>query len=280
VVDSGAGTSIGVLAQLLPGVGHTGTAIGLRVNAAAQAASTMYGVQVQTTGKLNFGLYFMGNTPGDVLDYGIVFAQTTSVGTSVIEYQQRAGSAANFLRFYDPAFAPRFVVDSNGDMTFGGTGRRIRADMDNATRASRFMFQSSNANQNSTVGVIPNGSSSVAAFFCYNANNPDAAGGFGIIATATVMALASNNVGGTTRPVEFQMDGVYAARFEVNKDVLLGPSGATTAMTTGFPYIPAVAGAPVGAPTTRAGYAALAYDTTNNKLWAHNGAAWKSIALV
>lgn len=48
--------------------------------------------------------------------------------------------------------------------------------------------------------------------------------------------------------------------------------------TDGFLYIPTVAGAPEGTPTTQSGRVALVYDKTNNKLYLYNG-AWKSVAL-
>jgi hypothetical protein len=52
---------------------------------------------------------------------------------------------------------------------------------------------------------------------------------------------------------------------------------ATTA-TSGFLYVPTCAGVPTGVPATETGTAALAYDTTNNRLYVYNG-AWKMVAL-
>jgi len=49
------------------------------------------------------------------------------------------------------------------------------------------------------------------------------------------------------------------------------------AATSGFLYLPTVAGTPTGVPTAVTGKVAVVYDTTANKLWVYNG-AWKSAA--
>lgn len=60
--------------------------------------------------------------------------------------------------------------------------------------------------------------------------------------------------------------------------VLGGGSALATNATTGHIMIPTCAGAPTGAPSSAgAGQLPLIYDTTNNKLYAYNG-AWKSSA--
>jgi hypothetical protein len=56
------------------------------------------------------------------------------------------------------------------------------------------------------------------------------------------------------------------------------PAG-TTAMTSGFFYIPAAAGAPSGVPTALSGTVPMYYDTTNNRFYIYNG-AWKMVTLI
>lgn len=58
----------------------------------------------------------------------------------------------------------------------------------------------------------------------------------------------------------------------------LGVGAPATAAFGGFPYMPAMGGAPSGAPTAKTGFCPFVYDTTNNKLWIYNG-SWKGIAL-
>lgn len=65
-------------------------------------------------------------------------------------------------------------------------------------------------------------------------------------------------------------------------DVAIGGQGASgggvilTTATKGFIRIPSCAGAPTGVPAITDGYTALVFDTTDNKLYAYIGGAWKA----
>lgn len=59
-------------------------------------------------------------------------------------------------------------------------------------------------------------------------------------------------------------------------DVFVGNGTLATSSNGGFVIIPTCAGTPTGTPG-QAG--AMVYDTSANKLWVWNGAAWKSVAL-
>ena len=63
-----------------------------------------------------------------------------------------------------------------------------------------------------------------------------------------------------------------------NNNVVMGNGALATNATNGFFYVDSCAGAPTGVPTTYTGRVPLVYDTTNNKLYAYNG-AWKSVTL-
>ena len=53
------------------------------------------------------------------------------------------------------------------------------------------------------------------------------------------------------------------------------PSGTTT-QTSGFCWIPSASGPPTGTPANRpAGNVPLYYDLTNNRIYVHNGTAWR-----
>lgn len=63
-------------------------------------------------------------------------------------------------------------------------------------------------------------------------------------------------------------------------DVLMGTLAAiATNSTTGFFFVPNMAGTPSGTPARyAAGRVGMVYDTTANKLWSYSGGAWKSVA--
>jgi hypothetical protein len=71
------------------------------------------------------------------------------------------------------------------------------------------------------------------------------------------------------------VDGTLAV---ATASAVIGNTVLANAATDGFLYIPSVAGAPTGTPTTHGATVALCYDTTDNKLYAYNG-AWKSVVL-
>lgn len=72
---------------------------------------------------------------------------------------------------------------------------------------------------------------------------------------------------------------VEAMRCDGKGNVSIGTAALSTSATDGYLYIPTCAGTPSGTPTAKTGLAPLVYDSTNNKLYAHNGGAWKSVTL-
>ena len=60
---------------------------------------------------------------------------------------------------------------------------------------------------------------------------------------------------------------------------LYGTAG-TTSMTNGFFYIPGAAGVPSGTPTAVANRFPAYVDTTNNRLYIHNGTSWRYASLI
>jgi hypothetical protein len=65
-------------------------------------------------------------------------------------------------------------------------------------------------------------------------------------------------------------------------ELIVGNNGAAEATnsTRSFLYITSCAGPPTGVPIQAAiGRCAMRYDTTNNKLWMHNGTSWRGVLL-
>jgi hypothetical protein len=61
----------------------------------------------------------------------------------------------------------------DGNLIITGNVRRITGPFDNATDSNRPIFQSSTTNSNSWLGIIPNGTNTLAGFISYNANDAD-----------------------------------------------------------------------------------------------------------
>jgi len=60
----------------------------------------------------------------------------------------------------------------SGDLTFSGTAQRILGDFTNATVADRLAFQTSTVNGNSSLAVLPNGTSNTAQVVAYDNSDP------------------------------------------------------------------------------------------------------------
>lgn len=69
--------------------------------------------------------------------------------------------------------------------------------------------------------------------------------------------------------------GVAVYRFEDASSVVLANAALATGATDGFTYLPSMAGAPSGTPTTRTGTIPVVIDTTNARAYFYQGGAWK-----
>lgn len=65
----------------------------------------------------------------------------------------------------------------------------------------------------------------------------------------------------------------------IPRGVRLATAALLTNATDGFTYIPTCAGTPTGTPTAQTGTVPIVYDTSANRLYVHNGGAWKSVPL-
>lgn len=106
------------------------------------------------------------------------------------------------------------------------------------------------------------GNSIILHGYASEAHSATARGAYLVIETATQ--------GTTTRAERMRVDALG--------NVIINNAAIATSATNGFLYIPSCAGAPSGTPTTYTGRIPIVYDSTNNRLYAYNG-AWRSVAL-
>ncbi|MEZ2218574.1 hypothetical protein [Rhizobium sp. RCC_161_2] len=93
--------------------------------------------------------------------------------------------------------------------------------------------------------------------------------GMGYDPVNDLFVLQSIEAGGLAKPLALNPSG---------GSVQMGQQSLPTNASTGFPYIPATAGAPTGVPTPVNGMVPMQYDTTNHKFWIYDG-GWKSVTV-
>jgi hypothetical protein len=95
-------------------------------------------------------------------------------------------------------------------------------------------------------------------------------GGFNLsVAGSNTFEVTIGGIGTSDRALE--IDG--------NKNVVIGNGALSTSATDGFFYADSCAGTPSGTPTTKSGRIPVVIDSSNSKLYAYIGGAWKSVTL-
>ena len=135
-------------------------------------------------------------------------------------------------------------LSNSGNLTFTGTGNRITGDFSNATDASRVLFQTSTTNNNTAVGIIPNGTGAISTLVTYNNSDTTNASLFQIQIRAAEARLSSGITGtGTYAPMTFYTNGSERARIDTSGNVGIGTtsplgkvqiSGTTQGLASGY----------------------------------------------
>lgn len=101
------------------------------------------------------------------------------------------------------------VTLSSGNINFSGTTQRITGDMSNGTLSSRFGFQSNVTNGNTSISIIPNGTSQIAGFNFYQNSSDLSNSSLGqvVMVGGSEFRLASGFTGsGTALPMNLQVN--------------------------------------------------------------------------
>lgn len=102
-----------------------------------------------------------------------------------------------------------------GNVILSGVGARILADFSTATLANRAMLQTSTANGNTVVGILPNGSSTSASLLVFNKSDPANSSFFLFNCAGSVAQMVMGQTGsGTNLPFSIVVAGSEAVRIE------------------------------------------------------------------
>ena len=115
-------------------------------------------------------------------------------------------------------------LDSNATtLNFSSTAQRITGDMSTATIANRLFFQTNVSNGNTSISIIPNGTSGISAVSCYNNSDPTNASLVGFVTTTSTVRIQSTISGsGTYLPLTIFTAGSETARFDTSGNLGLG----------------------------------------------------------
>lgn len=156
-------------------------------------------------------------------------------------------------------------------------GKLLQGDFNNATVANRLMHQTVNANANSYVGAIPNGTGTEAAWQLYSKSDltlAQAAGGMRMVQGDSVQFRTENINTGTTLPFKWMVDAAEKMRLDTAGKLGIGCTPAATLDVNGQARI--VGGS---VPASGAGLE-LSYGSNTGTLIAYDrtGAAYKNMS--
>ena len=127
---------------------------------------------------------------------------------------------ANLKSWIGSFFVSKSGDTINGNLNFGGVGRRITGDFSNATLANRLLFQTSTPNGVTGISVLPNGTSTISDITVYNSQDPSNASAGSITQFASEMRLANGVTGsGAYCPMTFYTGGAERLRIDTSGNV-------------------------------------------------------------
>lgn len=127
------------------------------------------------------------------------------------------------------AFLPKTGGTIDGDLNFGGVGRRITGDLSNTTLTNRLLFQTTSPNAPTSVGLIPSGSAASANLNLFGSSDPANASIAQVVNTggeASFRATATG--GGTYLPLTLYTANVERVRLGVDGAFGIGVTAPAT----------------------------------------------------
>lgn len=133
--------------------------------------------------------------------------------TASSTYQTQAGMSSYLTTASaSTTYLPLAGGSIAGNLTFSGTGRRIIADFDNATLASRAAFQTSTTNGTTAVQAIANGTGAASYYVAFAGSDPANAAYGWISATTSGIDIYSDKTGtGSVQPIRLLTGGTVRA---------------------------------------------------------------------
>ena len=117
------------------------------------------------------------------------------------------------------------LIEDNGNLNITGTGKRITGDFSNPTFSSRVYLQASTLNSLTSVGIIPNGTSTDSKISILNSSDADNASMFQLGSNATTNYLFGNKTGtGAYLPMVFLTSGAERMKIDTTGNVGISDS--------------------------------------------------------
>lgn len=125
-------------------------------------------------------------------------------------------------------------VSVGDDLIFTGTGNRITGDFSNATIANRVMFQTSMANSQTSIGVLPNGTNTFANINLFGGTDPGNASFAQLVMTGSEARVTSGATGtGTYLPMTFYTNNSERMRIDTSGNLLFNSGYGSVATAFG-----------------------------------------------